>query len=85
MLVPVIQIGNSRGIRIPKTILQQLDVEESLELKLSNKEIVLRPVRKGIRKNWKEVFQKMHERNEDSLFIDDIDAIDDGENFQWEW
>ncbi len=82
MLVPVIQIGNSRGIRIPKTILQELEIEESLELKLSNKEILLRPIRKEVRKNWRQAFQNMHNRNEDVLFIDDID---DGENFQWEW
>ncbi len=82
MLVPVIQIGNSRGIRIPKTILQQLEVEESLELKISNNEILLRPIKKEVRKNWKQAFQKMHKRKEDVLFIDDID---DRENFQWEW
>ena len=44
MLVSVIPIGNSRGIRIPKSILQQLNIEEMVEREVHNKEILIRPI-----------------------------------------
>ncbi len=65
MLVPVIQISNLQDIRIPKDILQQLNVKENLGLKISNNKILPRPIKKRVRKNWKEAFQKMHNRSKD--------------------
>ncbi len=82
MLVSVIPIGNSRGIRIPKSILQQLNIEDSLELEVSNKELLLKPPIKKIRRNWAQAFEQMHARGDDRNIFDDFD---ERENFQWEW
>lgn len=82
MLVSVIQIGNSRGIRIPKSILQQLNIEESVELEIHDKELLLRPIYKKPRENWKESFKEMHDNGDDKISIDDFDEQVD---FQWEW
>ena len=82
MLVSVIPIGNSRGIRIPKSVLQQLNIEDSLELEVHDKELLLRPVNKRPRENWAEAFNEMHEKGDDKMIIDDLDEQDD---FQWEW
>jgi antitoxin MazE len=82
MLVSVIPIGNSRGIRIPKSILQQLNIEESLELEIHDKEIVLKPVNKKPRENWVKAFKDMHNNGDDKIIIDDFDEQAD---FQWEW
>ena len=82
MLVSVIPIGNSRGIRIPKSILQQLNIEESLELEIHDKEILLKPVNKKPRENWEKAFKDMHNNGDDKIIIDDLDAQAD---FQWEW
>ena len=82
MLVSVIPIGNSRGIRIPKSILQQLNIEESVELEVHDKELLLRPIKRKPRENWAEAFIKMHENGEDTLLINDLHEQDE---FQWEW
>ena len=82
MLVSVIPIGNSRGIRIPKSILQQLNIEESLELEIHDKEILLKPVNKKPRENWGKAFKDMHKNGDDKIIIDDFDEQAD---FQWEW
>jgi antitoxin MazE len=82
MLVSVIPIGNSRGIRIPKSILQQLKIEGEVELEVHDKEILLRPINKKPRENWAQEFGKMHENADDTLLINDLDDQDD---FQWEW
>ena len=34
MLVSVVPIGNSKGIRIPKSILKQLNIKEKVELEV---------------------------------------------------
>ncbi len=82
MVISVIPIGNSRGIRIPKSILQQLDIQESLELEIHDKELLLRPVRQKPRENWSPAFKEMHNAGEDKIFIDDLDEQVD---FDWEW
>jgi antitoxin MazE len=82
MLVSLIQIGNSRGIRIPKSILQQLKMEGMVELEVHNKEILLRPVHRKPRENWAEEFIKMHDKGDDQLLINDLN---DQDEFQWEW
>ncbi len=82
MLVSIIPIGNSRGIRIPKSILQQLKMEEYVELEVHDQELVLRPVKSKPRENWAEAFTRMHENGDDILLIDDHSQQDE---FQWEW
>ena len=82
MLVSVVPIGNSKGIRIPKSILKQLNIEEKVELEVHNKEILIKPVTKKPREGWYEEFTKMHQRNEDRLIIDELG---EEEEFQWEW
>lgn len=82
MLVSVIQIGNSRGIRIPKTILQQLGIDKEVEIMVHEKELILRPVTKKPRANWAEAFNRMHENEDDKIILGDLEESD---NFQWQW
>jgi antitoxin MazE len=50
----LIKIGNSQGIRIPKTILKQSDFEgKELKLQLVSNGILITPI-KQIRDGWKE-------------------------------
>ncbi len=82
MLVSVVAIGNSKGIRIPKAILEQCDIRDQIELEVRDGRIVLEPVRDTPRKNWAEAFRQMAGNREDELLIPDeleIDAED------WEW
>lgn len=80
MEIPVINIGNSKGIRLPKSILEQYNIRDTLELILEKGRIILQP--KSIpRKGWEKSFKQMHANGDDSLLIDDI--FDD-ETFE-EW
>ena len=63
MRVSLIRIGNSRGIRIPKRILEQCRVVKELELVVENEEIRLRPIHHGPREGWREAVQAMQERH----------------------
>ncbi len=82
MLVSVVPIGNSKGIRIPKSILKQLNIEEKVELEVLDKEILIKPVTKKPREGWHEEFARMHQEKDDRMIIGDLD---EQEEFQWEW
>ena len=82
MLLSVVQIGNSRGIRIPKAILEQCNIRDQIDLEVKNGKIILDPVQDSPRREWDEAFRKMAENGDDTPLIQDnvdIDAED------WEW
>jgi len=80
MELSVINIGNSKGIRLSKTILEKYSISDKIELILEKGYIILKPKAEP-RKNWEKAFKKMHENGDDQLLMDDV--FDD-ENFE-EW
>ena len=71
MEVPIINIGNSKGILLSKTILEKYGFEEKIELVMKENHLELKPV-KPPRQGWDEAFKEMHERGDDELLNDDI-------------
>ena len=66
MDISVIQIGNSKGIRLSKTLLEKYNIKDTVELVLEKGYIIIRP--KALpRKGWEKAFKKMHENNIRSL------------------
>jgi len=82
MLVSVVQIGNSRGVRLPKAILDQLSISDKLDLEVENSQIILKPIPKQPRDGWAVAFQKMSGEGEDALLLPDEAPSKD---FEWEW
>ena len=80
MEASIIQIGNSKGLRLSKTILEKYHIKDKVELILEKGQIILRPI-DSPRKNWEEKFKKMAENEDDQLLMNDV--FDD-ENFD-EW
>ena len=78
----IIKIGNSRGVRIPKTWLDQLNFQEEVELAVESDQIVIRPAHHP-RAGWEEQFQAMAERGEDQLL--DEPTATEWERDEWEW
>ncbi len=71
MEISVINIGNSKGIRLSKTILEKYNIGDKIELILEKGRIILKP-KPEPRKNWDKAFKKMHERGDDTLLINDV-------------
>ena len=71
MQISVIDIGNSKGIRLTKNLLEKYEIRDKVELILEKGRIILKPVSKP-RQGWEESFQKMHANGDDNLLIDDI-------------
>jgi antitoxin MazE len=80
MELSVIKIGNSKGIRFSKTILEKYDIHDKVELILEKGHMVIKS-KPEPRKNWEKAFLKMHKNGDDQLLMDDI--FED-ENFE-EW
>lgn len=71
MEVSIIQIGNSKGLRLAKSILDRYNIKDKVELILEKGQIVLKPVEQP-RKGWDKAFRKMHENGDDQLLLDDV-------------
>ncbi|MCX6279947.1 MAG: AbrB/MazE/SpoVT family DNA-binding domain-containing protein [Bacteroidetes bacterium] len=71
MQVSIIDIGNSKGIRLTKSLLEKYEIKDKVELILEKGRIILKPVRQP-RQGWEKSFQQMHENGDDKLLIDDI-------------
>ena len=46
MEISIIKIGNSKGLRLNKTILEKYNIKEKVELILEKGQIILRPIEK---------------------------------------
>jgi antitoxin MazE len=80
MDIPIVYIGNSKGIRLPKTLLEKYNITDKVELILEKGYIILKPKTQP-RQGWEKAFEKMHKNSDDNLLINDV--FED-ENFE-EW
>ncbi len=80
MEISVIPIGNSKGIRLAKTVIEKYNIKDTVELILEKGYIILKP-KSSPRKGWEKAFKKMHENGEDKSLMADV-FVD--ENFE-EW
>jgi len=80
MDLSVIQIGNSRGIRLSKTLIEKYNIKDTVEIILENEYIILKP-KATPRNNWEVAFEKMNKNGDDKALMNDI--FED-ENFD-EW
>ena len=68
----LIKIGNSRGIRIPKYIVELSSLDEEIELVVDEeaKTLHIRP-KKAPREHWDQSFKQMHKNHDDVLLVED--------------
>jgi len=62
----IVRIGNSRGIRLPKTLLQKAQLEDEVELRAEPGHILISKTDKP-RAGWAEAARRMRGRDEDRL------------------
>ena len=78
----IVRIGNSRGIRVPKMLLEQAQLPEEVELQAEHGRLVVRAAR-GPRVGWAEAAQAMHSRGEDQLLDAPTSTRFDDKDWQW--
>lgn len=72
MRATLIQIGNSRGIRLPKSVIEQAALQGELELEVTAGTVTIRNARQP-RQGWAAAAEACHQSAEDDL--GDWDAV----------
>jgi len=80
MEASIIKIGNSKGLRLSKSILEKYNIQDKVEIILENERIILIPIEKP-RSKWEAAFKKMHLEKDDQMLEKDVF---DNETFE-EW
>ena len=80
----IIKIGNSRGIRLPKPLLDQTGISGDVELEVINNQIIIRPVANP-RQGWDQAFAAMAQAGDDAL-LDPADGLSHSwDEEEWSW
>jgi len=82
MLTKIRKLGNSRGVLIPKPLLEQAGLEDQAEILIEGNTLVLRRPKRAPRQGWAEDSKRIAARGEDALvwpeFANEADA-------DWTW
>lgn len=73
------QIGNSRGIIIPATLLAECEIEDEIELVVDNGRLVISPI-KPARTGW---FDNYQPERDDAVWTGMADTVKEQEDWQW--
>lgn len=84
MKTNVVRIGNSRGIRIPKKLLEECRLEDTVELEAHKGHLVIRSAAKP-RSGWEEAFRRMAEQGDDTLLDRESLAPTKWDRAEWRW
>ncbi|MCP5432362.1 MAG: AbrB/MazE/SpoVT family DNA-binding domain-containing protein [Alphaproteobacteria bacterium] len=80
MKVTIIPIGNSRGVRLPKAVLDQCGFADEAELSVENGRVVIAPLA-APRSGWAEAFAAEPAAADDAGWLDAPLADESG----WTW
>lgn len=83
MKTKLIQIGNSRGVRIPKPLLEQSGLEGEVRLRVVDGAIVIEAER-APRAGWAEAAAQAREEGDDRLLDEPVPTHFDESEWEWE-
>ena len=81
MKTKIVRIGNSRGVRIPKPLLEQAGLPEEVTLRVEEGAIVIE-AHSHPRAGWAEAAALAHERGDDELLDPTSTSFEESD---WEW
>jgi antitoxin MazE len=84
MTTKLIQIGNSKGIRLPKSLIEQIGLSDEIEIAVGKGQIVLRPLQSP-RAGWDEAFAKALRRNGEQADTEWLNTPNRFDDKEWKW
>lgn len=82
MKARLVRIGNSRGVRLPKPLIDQAGLTDDVELQLRGNTIVI-VAQKRPRSGWAEAARALHAAGGDQLL--DAPAPTKFDEAEWQW
>jgi antitoxin MazE len=79
----LVQVGNSRGVRIPGVLIKQLGLTDEIEMAVERGNLVIHTPHKP-RRGWAGRFRKMTEQKDDQSIIDDSN-LSTWDEKEWQW
>jgi antitoxin MazE len=71
MDISVIKVGNSKGIRLSKTLIERYNIKDTVEIIMEKEYMILKP-KTAIREGWEDSFQQMHDNGDDKALMDNV-------------
>jgi len=71
MEISIVKIGNSKGFRLSKTLLEKYKFKDKAEIILEKEQIIIKPISEP-RKGWDKAFMEMHQNGDDQLLMEDV-------------
>jgi antitoxin MazE len=85
MKAKIIKIGNSQGIRIPKSLLEQTGLGNEVEIQVDGNRLIVAPLNYHPRAGWAEAFEELAREGNEGI-LDDMDLIvNKWDEEEWEW
>jgi antitoxin MazE len=78
----LIRIGNSRGLRLSKSIIDAAGLQEDVDIQVREGALVIRSGRKP-RRGWADAARRLRERGEDGLLDAPSATRFDEEDWRW--
>jgi antitoxin MazE len=82
MKARLIKIGNSRGVRLPKPLIEEAGLIDEVELVLGDGSVIIAPAKRP-RAGWAEAAQALRARNGDRLLDPPAPTRFDDEDWKW--
>lgn len=83
MKTALISIGNSRGVRIPKPLIEQCGLSGQVDMDVRDRMIIIQAPRQP-RADWADAFSRMARAGDDKL-LDDQPAPTRWDEEEWQW
>lgn len=80
----LIKIGNSRGIRLPRALIEQAGLEQDVEVEAREGQLIVR-VPLHLRAGWDEEFRAMSEQGDDLLLDAEAASLTQWDETEWQW
>ena len=82
MKAHLVRIGNSRGVRLPKTIITQAGLKDEVELGVKDGAIIIARATSA-RSGWADAARRMRQRDDDRLIDAPTPTRFDEKEWQW--
>ncbi len=83
MKVNLVAIGNSRGVRLPRSVIEQCGFGDRIEMRVEHGNVVLAPAH-GTREGWDDAFMKMAAARDDTPLVPDT-LGNEWDREEWQW
>ena len=81
----IVRIGNSKGVRIPKALREQVGLEGKVALSVERGALVIRPAKKRPREGWAEQYDRALKENPEHEDLWTGDAGGTVYDKDWTW